>query len=148
MKILVDADACPVKSIIEKVAKNFNIKVTMFIDTSHILESDYSEIIQVGQGQDAADIAIINNTQKLDIIVTGDYGVASLALAMGAYVISFNGMYYTHDNIDRLLFERHIGKQQRKASKRNSRIKKRTQDLDIDFENALIKLCKNKNEHL
>ena len=97
MKILVDADACPVKSIIEKVAKNFNIKVTMFIDTSHILESDYSEIIQVGQGQDAADIAIINNTQKLDIIVTGDYGVASLALAMGAYVISFNGMYYTHE---------------------------------------------------
>ncbi|HHX55263.1 MAG TPA: YaiI/YqxD family protein [Clostridiales bacterium] len=148
MKILVDADACPVKSIIEKVAKNFNIKVTMFIDTSHILESDYSEIIQVGQGQDAADIAIINNTQKLDIIVTGDYGVASLALAMGAYVISFNGMYYTHDNIDRLLFERHIGKQQRKAGKRNSRIKKRTQDLDINFENALIKLCKNKNEHL
>lgn len=148
MKILVDADACPVKSIIEKVAKNFNIKVTMFIDTSHILESDYSEIIQVGQGQDAADIAIINNTQKFDIIVTGDYGVASLALAMGAYVISFNGMYYTHDNIDRLLFERHIGKQQRKAGKRNSRIKKRTQDLDINFENALIKLCKNKNEHL
>lgn len=148
MKILVDADACPVKSIIENVAKDFNIEVTMFIDTSHILKSDYSKIIQVGQGQDAADIAIINNTKKGDIVVTGDYGVASLALAKDAYVISFNGMYYTHDNIDRLLFERHIGKQQRKAGKRNSRIKKRTKSLDKNFKKALIKLCENKNEHL
>lgn len=148
MKILVDADACPVKSIIENVAKDFNIEVTMFIDTSHILESDYSKIIQVGQGQDAADIAIINNTKKGDIVVTGDYGVASLALAKDAYVISFNGMYYTHDNIDRLLFERHIGKQQRKSGKRNSRIKKRTKSLDRNFKKALIKLCENKNEHL
>ena len=120
----------------------------MFIDTSHILESDYSKIIQVGQGQDAADIAIINNTKKGDIVVTGDYGVASLALAKDAYVISFNGMYYTHDNIDRLLFERHIGKQQRKSGKRNSRIKKRTKSLDRNFKKALIKLCENKNEHL
>lgn len=145
MKILVDADACPVKNIIEKVAKKFNIEVLMFIDTSHILESDYSKIIQVGQGQDAADIAIINNTKKDDIVITGDYGVASLALVKDAYVISFNGMYYTHENIDRLLFERHIGKQQRKAGKRNSRIKKRTQDLDMNFEKALVSLCNNKN---
>lgn len=145
MKILVDADACPVKNIIEKIAKDFNINVLMFIDTSHILESDYSKIIQVGQGQDAADIAIINNTKKDDIVITGDYGVASLALAKGAYVISFNGMYYTHENIDRLLFERHIGKQQRKAGKRSSPIKKRTKDLDMNFEKALVNLCKNKN---
>ena len=105
MKILVDADACPVKNIIEKVAKQFNIEVTMFIDTSHVLESKYSKIVQVGQGQDAVDIAIINHTKLGDIIVTGDYGVASLALSKGAYALSFNGMYYTKDNIDRLLFE-------------------------------------------
>lgn len=143
MKILVDADACPVKNIIENVAKEFNIEVLMFIDTSHILESNYSKIIQVGQGQDAADIAIINNTKKGDIIITGDYGVASLALVKDAYVMSFNGMYYTHENIDRLLFERHIGKQQRKAGKRSSRIKKRTQNLDTNFKKALVNLCKN-----
>ena len=143
MKILVDADACPVKDIIEKVAKQFNIEVTMFIDTSHILESEYSRIIQVGQGQDAADIAIINHTKPGDIIVTGDYGVASLALSKGAYALSFNGMYYTKDNIDRLLFERHISKKQRKAGRRTSRIKKRTNDFDVNFEKALIKLCEN-----
>ncbi len=143
MKILVDADACPVKNIIEKVAKQFNIEVTMFIDTSHILESKYSKIVQVGQGQDAVDIAIINHTKLGDIIVTGDYGVASLALSKGAYALSFNGMYYTKDNIDRLLFERHISKKQRKAGRRTSRIKKRTNGFDVNFEKALINLCKN-----
>ena len=45
MKILVDADACPVKEIIEKVAKQKNIEVVMYIDSSHILSSDYSKIV-------------------------------------------------------------------------------------------------------
>ncbi len=145
MKILVDADACPVKNIIEKVAKQFNIDVIMFIDTSHILESNYSKIVQVGQGQDAADFAIINATKKGDIVVSGDYGVASLALGKGAYAINFNGMYYTSNNIDRLLFERHISKKQRRAGRKSSHIKKRSNDMDVSFENALLKLCENKN---
>ena len=48
MKILVDADACPVKEIIEKVAKQKNIEVVMYIDSSHILSSDYSKIVRAG----------------------------------------------------------------------------------------------------
>lgn len=143
MRILVDADACPVKNIIEKVAKQFNIQVIMFIDTSHLLDSEYSKVVQVGQGQDAADIAIINHTKPEDIVVTGDYGVASLTLSKGAYALSFNGMYYTKDNIDRLLFERHLSKKQRKAGRRTRRIKKRSHDMDVNFEKALIKLCEN-----
>ena len=47
MKILVDADACPVKEIIEKVAKQKNIEVVMYIDSSHILSSDYSKIVTI-----------------------------------------------------------------------------------------------------
>jgi len=60
LKILVDADACPVKEIIERVAKKHEIPVVMFIDSSHVLYSDYSEIVTVGQGKDAVDIALIN----------------------------------------------------------------------------------------
>jgi uncharacterized protein YaiI (UPF0178 family) len=48
----------------------------MFTDTSHILEDGYSHIITVGQGKDAVDIALINQTKKGDIVVTQDYGVA------------------------------------------------------------------------
>lgn len=143
MKILVDADACPVKEIIEKVAKEYTLDVIMVIDTSHHLYSNYSKIIQVSQGPDAADFALISHTNKGDIIVTGDYGVASLGLAKGAYVIDFKGMYYTNDNIDRLMFERHISKQQRRAKKRTKHIKKRSKEMDLHFENALIHLCKN-----
>lgn len=141
MKILVDADACPVKNIIEKVGKKFNIEVIMFIDTSHILKSNYSKIVQVGQGPDSADLALINQIEKGDIVVTGDYGLATLALAKEAYGVSFNGSYYTDYNIDRLLFERHISKKQRRAGRSSGHIKKRTNDMNINFESSLIKLC-------
>lgn len=141
MKILVDADACPVKNIIERIGKQFNIEVIMFIDTSHFLESDYSKIVQVGQGQDAADIAIINQTKAGDIVVTNDYGVASLTLGKSAYVLDFNGMYYTTDNIDSLLFQRHLSAKERRAGRRSSPIKKRSNEMNLNFENALIKLC-------
>ena len=58
MKILVDADACPVKEIIEKVAKQKNIEVVMYIDSSHILSSDYSKIVTISKGRDAVDLAL------------------------------------------------------------------------------------------
>lgn len=90
MKILVDADACPVKEIIEKVAKQKNIEVVMYIDSSHILSSDYSKIVTISKGRDAVDLALINDSEKGDVIVTQDYGVASLALGRSAYAISIN----------------------------------------------------------
>ena len=63
MKILVDADACPVKEIIEKVAKQKNIEVVMYIDSSHILSSDYSKIVTISKGRDAVDLALINDSE-------------------------------------------------------------------------------------
>ena len=68
MKIIVDADACPVKDIIETVAKELKIPVIMMIDTSHILTSDYSEIVTVSKAPDAVDFAVINRAAKGDII--------------------------------------------------------------------------------
>jgi uncharacterized protein YaiI (UPF0178 family) len=79
MKILVDADACPVKNIIEKIARQYGLPVLMLIDTSHILASDYSEIILVSKAPDAVDFALINRTVRGDIVVTQDYGVAAMA---------------------------------------------------------------------
>lgn len=142
MKILVDADACPVKHIIEKVAQNLNIPVIMFIDTSHILESNYSEIIQVSKAPDAVDLALINHSVAGDIIVTQDYGVASLAIGKHCFAISPKGKYFTEDNIDLLMFERHISKKERMAGRRTSSIKKRTKEDDEQFEIAFLQLCK------
>ena len=53
MKIYVDADACPVVAIVEQIAKEYEIPVTLLCDTNHVLYSDYSEVVTVGAGADA-----------------------------------------------------------------------------------------------
>lgn len=143
MKILVDADACPVKEIIEAVAMRMQIPVVMLIDTSHILTSDYSEIVMVSKAPDAVDFALINRTAKGDIVVTQDYGVAAMALGKGAYAIHPSGKLYTDHNIDVMLFERDIAKKCRRAGERiPSHTKKRTSQDNDRFEEAFLKLCK------
>ncbi len=148
MKILVDADACPVKEIIERIAKVHQLPVLMFIDTSHILYSDYSEIILVSKAPDAVDFALMNRTEKGDIVVSQDYGVAAMALGKGAYAIHPAGKLYSDSNIDILLMERDIAKQYRSAGKRwggnnhpTGRAKKRTTADDERFEKAFLDLC-------
>lgn len=148
MKILVDADACPARNIVIKVAKEFNLEVLMFVDTSHILEDGYSRIITVGQGKDAVDIALINHTEKGDIVVTQDYGVASMALGKLAYAINFNGLIYDANNIDRLMFERYLSQKIRRAGGKTSGPKKRNKEANIQFEKALRKLCELKNRKM
>lgn len=142
MKIYVDADACPVTSIVEKTAKKYKIPVVLLCDTNHILKSDYSEICIIGAGSDAVDIALINKCKIGDIVVTQDYGVAALALGKKAYAIHQSGKIFTDDNIDGLLMDRHLAKKLR-ISKSKHHIKgpkKRTKDDDKKFEESLLKL--------
>ena len=144
MMIYVDADACPVKGIIENVAKRQGIAVTMICDVNHILTSDYSHIIVTEQGSDSADLVLINKVKAGDIVVSQDYGVATLALGKGAYAIGNSGLIYTEDNIDRLLFERFLsGKVRRSGNKggRCSNPKKRTEADNTAFERNFEKLC-------
>ena len=144
MRIYVDADACPVKAIIEQIAAKYSIPVTMVIDVNHVLTSDYSEIITVSQGADSVDIALINMVSKGDIVISQDYGVAALALGKGAYAIGNSGMQYTQDNIDRLLFERFMHGKVRRAGKmgRGGGAGKRRAEDDENFARSLERLCK------
>lgn len=144
MKILVDADACPVIAIVEKVAKEFQVKVVLVTDVNHLLESDYAEIITVGQGSDAVDYALINRTSPGDIVVTQDYGVATLALAKGAAAIDQNGRIYSDKNIDRLLFERHLAQKQRRAGGRLTHVPARRKEDDKTFERNFRTLLQKK----
>jgi hypothetical protein len=142
MKIYVDADACPVVRIIEQVAKKYEIPVMLLCDTNHVLSSDYSEIKVIGAGLDAVDFALVNLCTKSDIVVTQDYGVAAMALGKGAYAIHQSGKWYTNDNIDLLLMERHLNKKARRASAKNhlKRSRKRAGDDNINFEESFEKL--------
>ena len=149
MKILVDADACPVKDIIERIAKELEIQVIMLIDTSHILTSSYSEIISISKAPDAVDFALINRTNKGDIVVTQDYGVAAMALGKGAYAIHQSGKVYTDNNIDQMLMERHIAKKKRRAGERvGGHAKKRTEGDDDRFADYFYQLCKKAENEL
>jgi hypothetical protein len=141
MKIVVDADACPVRDIIVKVAKEYGIEVLMVADTNHILDDGYSEVVVVEQGKDAADIALINRVGPGDIVVTQDYGVAAMALVKRAYGINHNGMIYREDNIEKLLFERHLSQKIRRAGGRTVGPKKREKEDDARFKRAFRKLC-------
>ena len=91
MKIYVDADACPVVAIVEQIAKEYEIPVTLLCDTNHVLYSDYSEVVTVGAGADAVDFKLVSLCHKGDIVVTQDYGVAAMILGKGAYGIHQNG---------------------------------------------------------
>lgn len=107
LHIFVDADACPVVSIIENIAYKYSVPATLLCDTNHVLESEYSEVIVVDSSADAVDYKLISICHKGDIVVSQDYGVAAMALGKGAYAIHQSGKWYTNDNIDRMLMERH-----------------------------------------
>ena len=117
MKILVDADACPVVKKIESVARQHQIPVILFCDTSRILQSSYSQIEVVGAGPDAVDFALIKECAAGDIVITQDYGLAAMALSKKAYALRCNGMRYTDENIVRMLEERHIVKKVRRTAR-------------------------------
>ena len=142
MQIFVDADACPVVDIVETIAEKYNIKTTLLCDTNHVLYSDYSEVIVVGAGADAVDYKLISLCHRGDIVVSQDYGVAAMALGKAAYAIHQPGRWYTDENIDRMLMERHLTKKARRSSHKNhiKGPKKRTEEDDERFAQSFEKM--------
>ena len=142
MQIFVDADACPVVGIVESIAEKYNIPTTLLCDTNHVLYSDYSEVIVVGASADAVDYKLISICHKGDIVVSQDYGVAAMALGKGAYAIHQSGKWYTNENIDQMLMERHLNKKARRGSHKNhiKGPKKRTDEDDERFAQSFEKL--------
>lgn len=142
MKILVDADACPVVRIVEQIAKRYGLETILLCDTNHVLTSEYSEVKVIGAGADAVDFALVNLCQNEDIVVTQDYGVAAMILGKGAYGIHQSGRWYTNENIDQLLMERHMAKKARMAKSKHhlKGPSKRTEEDDKRFAESFEKL--------
>ena len=99
-------------------------------------------MITVGAGADAVDFKLVSLCRKGDIVVTQDYGVAAMILGKGAYGIYQSGKWYTDENIDQMLMERHLTKKARNSKKKHH-LKgpaKRTEADDKRFEVSLNKL--------
>ena len=140
MRILIDADGCPVVNETIKVAHKFNLESIIFCDTSHNFDEKNIKVIVVSKGIDAVDFAILNNIENGDIVITQDYGLASLVLSRNSYAINQSGMVYTNENIDELLYSRYISKKMRNSGARLKGPKKRDKSQNTVFEQNLEKL--------
>lgn len=143
MKILIDADGCPVVRQTIDIAKQNRIKTVIICDTSHIFNSDYAEVITVSKGADSADFALVNKVDKNDIVVTQDYGLAAMVLSKGGKPITQNGLVINDSNLTMLLTTRHESKKIRMSGGRIKGPKKRTSENDKVFTDALIELIGN-----
>ena len=142
MKILVDADACPVVRIVEDIAEEKGVEVVLFCDTNHIMNTLYSRVVTVSAGADAVDFAVVNACEKGDIVVSQDYGVAAMVLSKGGLCIHQSGKIFSDDNIGGLLMDRHLAKKARMAKSKHhlKGPKKRTDEDDRRFEEAFERL--------
>lgn len=140
MRILIDADGCPVVDIAVQAAKENKIECIILCDTSHVFEKEGARTITVSKGTDSVDFALVNMIEPGDIVVTQDYGLAAMCLAKKAVTVSQDGRIYDNSNIDSLLFARHNSKKIRMAGGRTKGPSKRTVEQDERFELTLLSL--------
>ena len=140
MRILIDADACPVISETLFLAKKYDIHCIAFCDTSHMISRDNLETIVVSKGADNADFALVNQVEKKDIVVTQDYGLAAMCLSRGASPIRQDGFIYTQDNIVGLLQIRYTEGKIRRSGGRTKGPAKRQKSENQKYMENLEKL--------
>lgn len=140
MRILIDADGCPVVDETVRIAGQFHLECLILCDTSHRIERDGAQTMVFSKGADSVDFALVNLLRPGDVVVTQDYGLAAMCLARSALAPDQNGMEYTADNIDALLLARHTAKKIRNAGGRLKGPAKRTLAQDRAFSEALVRL--------
>ncbi|MHA0855808.1 YaiI/YqxD family protein [Paenibacillus sp. CMAA1364] len=147
-RIVVDADACPVKHEIAVTARTFTIPVIMVSSYDHLIrEEEGVTAVQVDRSDQSADIYIANHIKHGDVVVTQDYGLAALALAKGCYVLSNRGLQYGDDNIDLMLDRRHHQAKARRMGKHSKGPKPITADDKMLFQHNLTKLLEKMQEN-
>ena len=142
LRILIDADGCPVVDLAVAQAQKFQIECLLLCDTSHVFEKQGARTLTFSKGPDSVDFALVNLAQPGDIVITQDYGLAAMCLARNAFVLSQDGMEYTADNIDALLLQRHVAKKIRNAGGRLKGPSKRRPQQDEAFRDKLEEILK------
>lgn len=142
MEVFIDADGCPVTDIAVALAKQHGVACTVVCDTSHQIQRDGAKTLTVSQGADSVDFALVNLLKPGDIVVTQDYGLAAMCLSRKAIAIHQDGMVYTGENIDSLLFFRAAAQKVRRSGGRLKGPARRTRDQDRAFEDAFSKLLR------
>ena len=140
MKVLIDADACPVVDIAVRICRMHGIPCFLLCDTAHTMHRDGAETLIFDKGSDSVDFALVNRAVAGDIVITQDYGLASMCLGKRIRVLHQDGWEYTLDNISGLMEQRHAAKKHRMAGGRTKGPAKRTKAQDIAFEKVFQQL--------
>lgn len=140
MKVLIDADACPVVDITMELCRKHGVRCILLCDTAHTIRREGADTLVFDKGADSVDYALVNRAEPGDIVITQDYGLASMCLARNARVLHQDGWEYTPWNIDTLLLQRHEARKLRSAGGRTKGPSKRQSQQDHAFSLALEKL--------
>ena len=140
MRVLIDADACPVVDIALSLCREFGVPCILFCDTAHRLERPGAETLVFDKGSDSVDFALVNRILPGDLVITQDYGLASMCLSRGARILHQDGWEYTEYNIQALLFQRSESRKYRASGGRVKGPSRRTKAQDAAFLHALRQL--------
>ena len=145
MKIIIDADACPknVMQICMEIGGEYSIDVWTVASFNHNIISENH--ITVGNASQEADLKVANITEKNDIVVTQDWGLAAIILGKGGRCISPAGKIYNNKNIGFMLEERELKARRMRGGGRVKGPKKRKKSSDDNFKSALINLLNSIN---
>lgn len=137
MRVLIDADGCPVVDEAIRLCKRYRVECIILCDTAHELQREGAKTITVSKGADSVDFALVNLVKPCDIVITQDYGLAAMCLSRQARPVSQDGLRYTNDNIDGLLMARHTAKKIRSAGGRLRGPKARAPEQNEAFSRTL-----------
>ncbi|MGI6038438.1 MAG: YaiI/YqxD family protein [Limnochordia bacterium] len=140
MQVLVDADACPrsVLAILQELAPKYCFSLLTISSFHH--QIDHAHHLVADDGPDAADWLILRHLQRGDIVITQDWGLASLVLARGGRAISPYGREYRGETIDFLLEERYLQAKHRRRGGRTRGPAPRSPEDDVRFRDRFIAL--------
>lgn len=133
VRVLLDGDGAPCKAEILRLYQQYSFEWWIFIDVSHYLDISQATIVYCDKGRDSADFALLKQARANDIVITGDMGLAGLALAKQCQVLDFYGRVVHEDNITAILTERYEGQKWRRQNKHLKTIAKRKAEDDERF---------------
>lgn len=109
LHIFVDADACPVKQEVFRVASRYHLNVTLVANARmRVPFEPWISLKVVGNGFDEADDWIVEQVQPGDIVITGDIPLASRCIKEGARVIGSTGKLFKEENIGQIVATRDL----------------------------------------
>lgn len=137
MKVLIDADACPVAELAVQLCRRYRVPCLLLCDTAHQMHREGAQTLIFDKGADSVDFALVNRANAGDLVITQDYGLASMCLARQARVLHQDGWEYTEYNIQALLFQRSESRRYRASGGRIKGPSKRKSQQDAAFQKAM-----------